>query len=56
VLLDVWAARLVGPGPLRLVYREDVAALDALMPLSVYTDMYHYAELRRLGVVLVELP
>jgi hypothetical protein len=56
VLLEVWGERLAGPGPLRLSYREDPAAIDALMPLAVYTDMYHYVELRRLSVVLVELP
>lgn len=54
VLLSVWRQRLLsGPSP-RLIYREDTAAVDAAMPLSVYTDMRHYADLQRLSVVLVE--
>jgi hypothetical protein len=55
VLLDVWAERLLADGPgVRIVYREDPAALDARMPLAVYTDMMHFVQLSRLGVVAVE--
>jgi len=52
-LLSVWADRLFPATP-TVVYREDAAALEALMPLSVYTDMYHYVDLSRLGLVVVE--
>jgi hypothetical protein len=54
LLLQVWGERLAESEGVHLVYREDVAQLDARMPLSVYTDMLHTLELRRLGVVLVE--
>jgi len=54
VFLDLWADRMLEGAALRAVYREDTAALDARMPLSVYTDMYHYVELNRLGIVVVE--
>lgn len=54
VLLSVWADRLLASDDIHLTYREDVAALDAAMPLSVYTDMFHDVHLARLGVVLVE--
>ncbi|MEL6342856.1 MAG: hypothetical protein AAFV53_06965 [Myxococcota bacterium] len=54
VLMDVWAARLFQGAGVHLIYREDTAALDALMPVSLYTDMRHFVEWRRLGVVLVE--
>ncbi|HHO51422.1 MAG TPA: hypothetical protein ENK18_11225 [Deltaproteobacteria bacterium] len=54
VLLSVWADRLLEASDTHLVYREDTAALDAAMPLSLYTDMYHFMQLSRLGVVLVE--
>lgn len=56
ILLDTFGERIVSQGPLRVVYREDTAALDALMPLSIYTDMFHVPELRRLGIVIVEGP
>ncbi|MEL6348465.1 MAG: hypothetical protein AAFV53_35490 [Myxococcota bacterium] len=48
VLMDVWSARLLQSDGAHLVYREDTAALDALMPVSVYTDMYHFVEWSRL--------
>ena len=54
VLMDVWSPRLLQRDGVHLVYREDTAALDALMPVGVYTDMYHYVQWSRLGVVLVE--
>ncbi len=53
VMLDVWEDRFFGDSP-TLVYREDVAALEALMPLNIYTDMYHHVQLRRLGMVVVD--
>jgi len=54
VLLSVWADRMLAADGARLVYREDPGALEARMPLSVYTDMRHYVELNRLGIVVVE--
>jgi hypothetical protein len=54
VVLGVWADRLLAADGVHLVYREDPAALDARMPLAVYTDMFHFVELDRLGIVLVE--
>lgn len=59
VLLDVWSARFFDQQGTTIVYREDVAYLDAEMPLSIYTDMYNYPVLRRLGLALwsgVSLP
>lgn len=54
-VLDAWAARLFGQGNgTTVVYREDVAYLDAEMPLGVYSDMYHHARIRRLGLALME--
>jgi hypothetical protein len=54
VVLGVWADRLLAADGVHLVYREDPAALDARMPLALYTDMFHFVELDRLGLVLVE--
>lgn len=54
VLLSVWAERLLAAEGTHILYREDTEALDALMPASLYTDMYHDIDWRRLGVVLVE--
>jgi hypothetical protein len=56
VLLDAWGEALLGPatGGARLVYREDVAAVDAAVPVALYTDQYHWVDWHRLSVVLVE--
>lgn len=54
VILEVWGARFFDAPGTTIVYREDVAQLDAEMPLSVYTDMYHQVSLRRLGLALIE--
>lgn len=51
-LLSVWGDAFFAGDTPRIVYREDPAALDALVPLAVYTDMYHYPVVRRLGLVL----
>jgi len=53
-LLEVWGARFFDAQGTTIVYREDVHTLDAVMPLSLYTDMYHFVQLRRAGLVLVE--
>ena len=54
VLFGAWADRLFSGDTPRVIYREDTDAIDARMPLSVYTDMYHFVELHRLGIVVVE--
>lgn len=54
LLWSVWADRILAGDASRLLYREDPAALDAVMPVSLYTDMYHYVQWSRLGLVLVE--
>lgn len=56
VLWSAWADRLLEGGRTRLLYRESPAALDAVMPLALYTDMFHDPSLHRLGVVVVEDP
>jgi hypothetical protein len=53
-VLDAWGPRFFDATGTTLVYREDVAQLDEVMPLAVHTDMYHHVELRRLGLALVE--
>lgn len=54
VLLDVWGKRFFEAKGTTIVYREDTAYLDAVMPLSLYTDMYHFVKLRRAGLVVWE--
>ena len=54
VLFEVWADRLLSGDTPRVIYREDTEAIDARMPISIYTDMFHFVELNRLGVVVVE--
>jgi len=53
-ILEVWGDRFFGQDDTVILYREDTDALADLMPLSIYTDMFHYVELRRLGLVLWE--
>lgn len=52
LLLTTWAEALFESTGTTIVYREDAAYLDHAMPLSLFTDMYHYVELRRLGVAI----
>lgn len=54
-ILDLWAPRLFGASGTTIVYRESTDTLDREMPLSVYTDMYHHVELRRLGLALIDV-
>ncbi|MEZ4240464.1 MAG: hypothetical protein R3F59_30785 [Myxococcota bacterium] len=54
VLLGVWADRLLAADGARVVYREDEAALQARVPLAVYTDMRSHVALSRLGVAVIE--
>ena len=51
-LLAVWAPAMFGKSGTTIVYREDPAYLDRVMPLSLFTDMYHYIELHRTGLAL----
>ena len=55
LLWSVWADRLLDPVGTRILYREDPAALDERMPISLYTDMFGDPHLSRLGVVVVAL-
>lgn len=55
LLLGVWGERFFGGPATRgtnIVYREDTAALDALMPLAVYTDMLNFVVLHRAGLAV----
>ena len=53
-ILQVWGDRFFGQEGTVILYREDTGALAELMPLSIYTDMFHFVDLRRLGLVLWE--
>ena len=53
-LLEVWGARAFDAQGTTIVYREDVALLDEVMPLTIHTDMYHFVELRRASLALME--
>ncbi len=55
-LLGLWGARFFERPGTTIVYREDLATLDQAMPLSVYTDMFHFVRLRRAGLALWEAP
>jgi len=53
LMLGVWGERFFGgPAGTNIVYREDTAALDALMPLAVYTDMMNFVVLHRAGLAV----
>jgi len=54
LLLETWGARFFDAPGTTLVYREDPRYLDSVMPLSIYTDMFHYVKTRRAGLALVE--
>jgi hypothetical protein len=47
-ILDLWSPAIFGGEGTTIVYREDLAYLDRVMPLSIYTDMYDHVRLRRL--------
>lgn len=53
LVLETWGGRFFAPGK-RIIYREDTAALDAAMPIALYTDMYHFIDLHRLGLAVQE--
>jgi hypothetical protein len=53
LVLGVWGERFFGgPAGTNIIYREDTAALDALMPLAVYTDMLNFVVLHRAGLAV----
>jgi hypothetical protein len=52
LLLATWAGELFEHPGTTIVYREDVGYLDKLMPLSLFTSMYHYVVLHRLGLAV----
>jgi hypothetical protein len=51
-LLDVWGAAMFEQPGTTIVYREDPAYLDQVMPVSIFTDMFHWVELHRAGLAL----
>ncbi len=51
-LLAVWAPAIFSQPGTTIVYREDPAYLDRAMPLSLFTDMWHWIELHRAGLAL----
>jgi hypothetical protein len=54
VLLDLWAPRFFDSAGTTIVYREDTRYIDAMMPISVFTDMHHHIQLSRLGLAVWE--
>ena len=54
LIFQVWGARFFDQEGTTIVYREDEAALDAAMPLSLYTDMFNYVVLSRAGLAVWE--
>lgn len=52
LLLATWAGELFEQPGTTIVYREDVGYLDKVMPLSLFTSMYHYVVLHRLGLAV----
>jgi hypothetical protein len=55
MILNVWNAAFFEREGTTILYREDTAYIDAMMPLSIYTDMFHYPLVRRLGLAVVAL-
>ena len=51
-ILRIWAPSFFDRPGTSVVYREDAAYLDAMMPLAIYTDMYNFVKLRRLGLAV----
>ncbi len=53
LVLNVWHQQFFGRRGTTVLYREDTAYLDEVMPLSLYTDMHHFVRLHRMGLALV---
>lgn len=54
VILEMWGARFFEQPGTVIVYREDIAYVDAQMPISIFTDMLHFVKLRRASLVVWE--
>lgn len=52
LLFATWSPEMFARAGTTIVYREDIGTLDRVMPLQLFTDMYHYVVLRRLGLVV----
>lgn len=53
-LLDVWGPRFFDAQGTTVIYREDIQYVDAMMPIAIYTDMYHDVRLSRASFALME--
>lgn len=59
LVLQTWGADFFDGAGTTLLYREDITYLDAMMPMSIYTDMYNFVVLHRAGLAVqrgVSLP
>jgi hypothetical protein len=54
IILDIWQERFFAQPGTVVLYREDIAYVDAQMPMSLFTDMFHFIKLRRSSLVLWE--
>lgn len=52
VIDSVWGSTFFDRRGTTIVYREDTAYLDSVMPLSIYTDMHSFPVLNRAGLVV----
>lgn len=52
LILQTWGAAFFDAPGTTLVYREDTAYLDAMLPLSLYTDMYNDIVLHRASLAV----
>ncbi len=50
-LAKIWSRDFFEQEGLTIIYRESPAYLDLAMPLNIYTDMYHFIQLNRCGLV-----
>lgn len=51
-IMGIWSQTFFDRPGTSVVYREDDAYLEAMMPLAIYTDMYNFVKLRRLGLAV----
>lgn len=51
-MLDVWGPTFFDARGTTITYREDTEYLDEVMPLSLHTEMHHFARLRRAGLAV----
>jgi hypothetical protein len=52
LILQTWGAAFFDEPGTTLVYREDTSYLDAMMPISIYTDMFNFIVLHRAGLAV----